>query len=169
MRTASIEQLLVYSTALLTASGADKASTEAATWAVLHASAHGVDSHGIRLLPWYAECLRTGLVKGSPGFKVSQPRRAVAVVDADGGMGHIAMYRAMDEACALARDCGIGLSLVIKFIAFRCGRRLYAGCCRCGVYRPCHVELLCLCRAAWRLGADPWHQPGFACSAEPRR
>ena len=114
MRTATIDQLAAYGNALLRAAGADAASTEAATLAMLHASAHGVDSHGIRLLPWYAECLRTGLVKGSPEIKVSQPRRATAIVDADGGMGHIAMYRAMDEACALARDCGIGLSLVVN-------------------------------------------------------
>lgn len=118
MKTATIGQLAAYSTALLLASGGNAASTEAATWAILHASAHGVDSHGIRLLPWYAECLRTGLVKGSPDIKVSQPRRAVVVVDADGGMGHVAMYRAMDEACALARDCGIGLSLVVNSTHF---------------------------------------------------
>lgn len=118
MRTATIGQLAAYSTALLSAAGGNAASTEAATWAMLHASAHGVDSHGIRLLPWYAECLRSGLVKGSPVLKVSQPRRAVAIVDADGGMGHIAMYRAMDEACALARDCGIGLSLVVNSTHF---------------------------------------------------
>ncbi len=80
---------------------------------MLHASLHGVDSHGIRLLPWYAESLRTGVTKGSSTIAVSYPRRATAVVDAGGGMGHIASYRAMDEACALARDCGVGLCLVI--------------------------------------------------------
>lgn len=114
MRSATVEQLGRFSTDLLTASGADAASAEAATWAMLHASAHGVDSHGIRLLPFYADCLRTGLVKGTPEIKVNPVRRATARIDADGGMGHIAMYRAMDEACAMARDCGIGLSLVVN-------------------------------------------------------
>ena len=118
MRTASAEQLGAYSIELLTASGANTESAEAATWAVIHASAHGVDSHGVRLLPWYADCLRTGLVKGSPGIKVSQPRRATALVDADGGMGHLAMYRAMDEACAIARDCGIGMAAVVNSTHF---------------------------------------------------
>ncbi len=118
MRTATIEQLAGYSTSLLAAAGADAPSAEAATWAVLHASAHGVDSHGIRLLPWYAECLRTGLANGRPDIKISQLRRAAARVDAGGGMGHIAMYRAMDEACALARDCGIGVSLVVNSTHF---------------------------------------------------
>jgi ureidoglycolate dehydrogenase (NAD+) len=39
---------------------------------VIHASAHGVDSHGMRLLPWYADCLRSGLAKGAPDIKVTQ-------------------------------------------------------------------------------------------------
>ena len=114
MRTASIAQLAEFSTAILMSAGADAAPAEAATWALLHASAHGVDSHGVRLIPWYVECLKSGLVKGSSTIAVSHPRRAAALVDAGGGMGHIAMYRAMDEACAIARDCGIGMASVIS-------------------------------------------------------
>lgn len=112
--TAKAEVLAAFSMELLRAAGADRGSAEAAAWAVMHASLHGIDSHGIRLLPWYAECLRSGLTKGSPNIKVSHPRRAAALVDADGGMGHLATYRAMDEACGLARDCGIGMACVIN-------------------------------------------------------
>lgn len=115
---ASAEALSLYSMELLQASGADAASAEAATWAVLHASLHGIDSHGVRLLPWYAEALRGGLVKGAPRVDVTYPRRAVARVDADGGLGHLATYRAMDEACTLARDCGIGLAVVVHSTHF---------------------------------------------------
>ncbi|MGQ0484826.1 MAG: Ldh family oxidoreductase [Hyphomicrobiales bacterium] len=114
MRSAKAEVLAAFSGKLLRAAGADRQSAEAATWAVMHASLHGIDSHGIRLLSWYAECLKSGLAKGSPNIKVSHPRRAAALVDADGGMGHLATYRAMDEACGLARDCGIGMACVIN-------------------------------------------------------
>ena len=117
-RTATVAELAPFSLAVLRAAGADDASAEAATWAMLHASLHGVDSHGIRLLPWYADCLRNGIAKGIPNIRVSHPRRAVALVDADDGLGHIAMYRAMDEACALARDCGIGMASVINSTHF---------------------------------------------------
>lgn len=117
-RTATVEVLAPFSLALLQAAGADQPSAEAATWAMLHASLHGVDSHGIRLLPWYCDCLRDGIAKGRPGITVSHPRRAAALVDADDGLGHIAMYRAMDEACALARDCGIGMASVINSTHF---------------------------------------------------
>lgn len=116
--TIAIAALEDFSRAVLAAAGADEASGEAATFAMLHASLHGVDSHGIRLLPFYYECLRTGLVNGTPTIRVEQKRRAAALVDADSGMGHIAMYRAMDEACALARDCGIGMASVINSTHF---------------------------------------------------
>ena len=112
-RCASVEALSRYSRDLLQSAGADETSAEAATWAVLHASLHGVDSHGVRLLPWYANGLGAGLIKGAPNITVSYPRRAVATVNADGGLGHLAMYRAMDEACSIARDCGIGMAAVI--------------------------------------------------------
>ena len=117
-RTATAEALASFSSAVLRAAGADQPSAEAASWAMLHASLHGVDSHGIRLLPWYADCLLNGLVKGNPVVTVDYPRRAVALVNADDGLGHLAMYRAMDEACALARDCGIGMASVINSTHF---------------------------------------------------
>lgn len=117
-RTAPAESLAAFAMDLLKAAGADDDSAEACTWAVLHASLHGVDSHGVRLLPFYADCLRTGIAKGNPTITVDQRRRAVALVNADGGLGHLAMYRAMDEACALARECGIGMAGVINSTHF---------------------------------------------------
>lgn len=117
-RFVSVEALAAFSQSVLTSAGADQPSAEAATWAMLHASLHGVESHGIRLLPWYADCLRTGIAKGNPRVTVELKRRAAALVDADDGLGHIAMYRAMDEACALARDCGIGMAAVINSTHF---------------------------------------------------
>jgi ureidoglycolate dehydrogenase (NAD+) len=60
------------------------------------------------------DSLLCGTTKGQAAIAVAYPRRATAVIDAGGGMGHIASYRAMDEACALARDCGVGLCLVTR-------------------------------------------------------
>lgn len=107
-----------FSQTLLRQAGADAASAEAATRAMLHASLHGVDSHGIRLLPWYADCLRSGLVKGNPELRITFPRRSAVLVDTDGGLGHLGTYRAMDEACALARNGGIGMAAVINSTHF---------------------------------------------------
>lgn len=117
-RTATAKALASFAKSVLRAAGADEASAEAACWAMLHASLHGIESHGIRLLPWYGDCLRNGIAKGNPKITVEYRRRAVALVDADNGLGHIATYRAMDEACALARECGIGMASVINSTHF---------------------------------------------------
>lgn len=117
-RRASAEKLASFSFSILTAAGADGESAEATTGAMLHASLLGVDSHGIRLLPFYADCLREGICKPKPAITVSHPRRGAVLVDADGGLGHLPTYRAMDEACAIARDTGIGMGVVINSTHF---------------------------------------------------
>jgi LDH2 family malate/lactate/ureidoglycolate dehydrogenase len=106
------EKLAQFSVSVLLAAGADSENAEATTWAMLHASIHGVDSHGIRLLPFYADSLTTGLVNSKPKLAISHPRRSAAMVEADGGFGHLPSYRAMDEACTLARETGIGMAVV---------------------------------------------------------
>lgn len=117
-RRASAEKLAAFSYELLTSVGADPDSAEATTGAMLHASLLGVDSHGIRLLPFYADCLRDGICKPNPVITVAHPRRSAVLVDADDGLGHLPTYRAMDEACAIARDTGIGMGVVINSTHF---------------------------------------------------
>src|SRR5689334_16200645 len=60
------DRLLDFSKATLAKADADEATAEATSYAMLHASLHGVDSHGIRLLPFYVKSLRTGLAKSKP-------------------------------------------------------------------------------------------------------
>lgn len=117
-RRVSAEKLAAFSYAVLTSAGADPDAAEATTGAMLHASLLGVDSHGIRLLPFYADCLRDGICKPKAKITVSHPRRSAVLVDADDGLGHLPTYRAMDEACAIARDTGIGMGVVINSTHF---------------------------------------------------
>jgi len=98
----------------LLAAGACAASTAAAVRALLHASRIGVDSHGARLVSHYDEVLRKGRVNGKPQLAVRRTAAATAVVDGDNGLGHLAGYRAMDEAIALAREVGIGAVGVVR-------------------------------------------------------
>jgi LDH2 family malate/lactate/ureidoglycolate dehydrogenase len=102
----------------LRAAGADAASAAGCARALLHASLHGVDSHGIRLLPFYVDCLRSGLAKTHPEISVLKLRAAAARIDADGGLGHAPTYRAVEAACGLAADAGIGLAVVIHSTHF---------------------------------------------------
>jgi ureidoglycolate dehydrogenase (NAD+) len=94
--------------ACLREAGADEPSARAATRALMHASRLGVDSHGVRLVGHYIRALRGGRVNGQPDIVIRRTGPAVAVADADNGLGHLAAYRAMEEACALARENGVG-------------------------------------------------------------
>jgi ureidoglycolate dehydrogenase (NAD+) len=87
--------------------GADDASVEACTKAVMHASLLGVDSHGVRLIAHYSKVLRGGRVNGRPNLKVNRTAAATAMIDADDALGHLSGYRAIDVACEIAAESGI--------------------------------------------------------------
>lgn len=94
--------------AVLEASGADSASAEAATRAMMHGSRLGVDSHGVRLLDHYAKVIAGGRVNGRPAMRPLTTAGAVATLDADNGHGALAAYTAMDMAMDYATRSGIG-------------------------------------------------------------
>ena len=68
----------------------------------------------MRLASHYDSVLRGGRVNGRPEISVRRTAAATAIVDGDDGLGHLAGYRAMEEAAALARDCGIGAVGVVR-------------------------------------------------------
>jgi ureidoglycolate dehydrogenase (NAD+) len=117
-RRVSAQVLIDLSLQVLKSAGVDDEQASATTAAMMHASLHGLDSHGIRLLPFYADCLRKGICKPNPTITVTAPRRAAIRVDADDGLGHLPTYRAMDEACAIAGEAGIGMAVVVNSTHF---------------------------------------------------
>jgi ureidoglycolate dehydrogenase (NAD+) len=94
--------------AALTAAGADDASAQACTRALMHASRVGCDSHGVRLAAHYAAMMRSGRVNPRPRRQVRRTGVATAMLDADHGLGHAAAYAAMELACELAQSAGTG-------------------------------------------------------------
>ncbi|WP_119303079.1 Ldh family oxidoreductase [Dongia deserti] len=102
------ETLSGFCRAVLTAAGCDAPSAEAATRAMMHGSRLGVDSHGVRLLPHYAEVVARGRVKGRPSMRFIKENGAAAALDADHGHGALAAYTAMEHAVQVAGYLGIG-------------------------------------------------------------
>lgn len=92
----------------LLAVGADAATADAATRAMMHGSRHGVDSHGVRLLDHYVASLAGGRVKGAPDLRFVGEAGAALTLDAGDGHGALAAYRAMDKAMEMAETAGIG-------------------------------------------------------------
>ena len=101
------ERLTAFSAAVLTDAGADGPTSRDATRAMLHASLHGIDSHGFRLLPHYRKAILGGRLNARPRMAFTQTRPAVGMLDADHGHGARAMYEAASRAGDLARQAGI--------------------------------------------------------------
>jgi LDH2 family malate/lactate/ureidoglycolate dehydrogenase len=74
---------------------------------ILWADAHGIDSHGVTMLPLYAEQAKQGRIAMPAVVSVERERPATAVVNGGGGLGHPAMNRACDLAITKARAGGV--------------------------------------------------------------
>ena len=100
-------RLTAFSAAILADAGADEPTARDATSAMLHASLHGIDSHGFRLLPHYRAAILGGRLNGAPDMTFTQTRPGAGTLDADHAHGARAMYQAAFHATELARDAGI--------------------------------------------------------------
>ena len=87
------EALEPFVEALLSAGGADAASASAVARAVVDASSRGVDTHGVRLAPWYVSAARDARVNRSPRIVFTRKAPAVGHVHADLGFGHLGKSR----------------------------------------------------------------------------
>ncbi|MFD1744923.1 Ldh family oxidoreductase [Rhizobium helianthi] len=90
------------------ACGADQPTADCATRSMMHGTRHGVDSHGIRLLPHYIQALEGGRINKNPKLSVARSFGAVETLDGDHAQGALATYTAMDHAISLADHFGIG-------------------------------------------------------------
>lgn len=113
-RRATAEALTAYVEGLMAASGVDAPSSAAVARAVVDASARGVDTHGVRLVPWYLKMVEGGRINRTPNVTVSARTAAVAHVDSDDGFGHRASFLAIEEGCRLAREAGVGIVTVAR-------------------------------------------------------
>jgi LDH2 family malate/lactate/ureidoglycolate dehydrogenase len=76
--------------------------------AMVEADALGYDTHGTFRLRQYVDRLKAGGFNAAATPKVLRETAATAVIDGDNGLGHLAMFAAVDLAAAKARDTGIG-------------------------------------------------------------
>lgn len=97
-------------------------STAAATVAegLVSADLAGVTSHGSMLVPMYIGRIRAGSVSRTEEARVVDDKGAIAVLDAEHGLGHLSGHQAMALAIEKARHHGIGMTTVRR--AFHFGR-----------------------------------------------
>jgi L-2-hydroxycarboxylate dehydrogenase (NAD+) len=73
---------------------------------MIEADLQGADGHGIFRLPQYIRRIQAGGVNPRPNIRVERERAAMALVNGDNGMGHLAMHFAAKIAVEKARAAG---------------------------------------------------------------
>jgi LDH2 family malate/lactate/ureidoglycolate dehydrogenase len=106
--TVSATDLQAFVVQIFAARGVSPADAETIAEALVWANLRGVDSHGVSRVPRYLELFDKGESKPDAVPTVRRIRAAIAVVDGLTAPGPVAMCRAVDEAVAGARECGIG-------------------------------------------------------------
>lgn len=108
------EPLRGWVTALFGALGMPEEDAAVSADALVTSDLLGVSSHGvsnyIELI--YAPGLRRGTINPRPKVRVVRENPSLALVDGDGGMGHVVGARAMEIAIDKARETGIGVVTV---------------------------------------------------------
>lgn len=94
--------------AVLSGAGADEHTARDCTASMMHGSIHGVDSHGVRLLGQYAKALQGGRLNKAPQLRFTRTRAESGMLHGDDAQGARATYAAMDHACDLASEAGVG-------------------------------------------------------------
>ncbi len=79
---------------------------EIMSWADLH----GIDTHGISMVPVYDERRRGGKIDMRAEPLVTRQTPVSALVDGRGGLGHANARRAMEMAIEKAQSIGIGIA-----------------------------------------------------------
>jgi L-2-hydroxycarboxylate dehydrogenase (NAD+) len=115
------EDLTAYARSMFLAAGLSDADASLIAGDLVRANLRGVDSHGVSRIPMYLERLDRGLVNPRPNIGITKVAGAVAQVDGDNGMGFIASDRAMNAACDIATEMGIGLAGVHRSTHFGMG------------------------------------------------
>ncbi len=130
---------------------------EVMAWADLH----GIDSHGISMLPAYYERHRTGRVNMRARPRILRETPVSALVDGDGGLGHEPSRQAMEAAIAKAQAIGMAVVCVRNSSHFgACGfyAKMAADAGLIGMVSTSAsiVQVAPTGGAEARLGTDPW-------------
>src|SRR6202158_445707 len=78
------------------------------SWADLH----GVDSHGMSMIPGYDGLRRSGRAKMDARPKIVKETPVSALVDGGGGLGHVPSHFAMNVAIGKAKTVGMAIAAV---------------------------------------------------------
>ncbi len=98
--------------AILLAWGMPEDNAETTADILSWADLHGVDSHGMSMIPGYDGLRRNGRARMDARPKIVRESPVSALVDGDGGLGHVPAHFAMTVAIGKAKQSGMALAAV---------------------------------------------------------
>jgi LDH2 family malate/lactate/ureidoglycolate dehydrogenase len=101
-----------YVVALLEGLGLPGPQAADAADALVDADLAGVSTHGVRLLPPYADRLRAGAIAATPELRVLSRSGAVSVLDGGNGLGQVVAPWAVRHSIGVAREVGAAVTTV---------------------------------------------------------
>jgi len=130
---------------------------EILSWADLH----GVDSHGISMIPGYDALRRNGRAKMDAQPKIVRESPVSALVDGGGGLGHVPAHFAMSTAIAKAQQAGMAVVAVrnsahFGAVGFYTEMAAKAGLIGMGGTSASGIQVAPTFGKQARLGTDPW-------------
>jgi LDH2 family malate/lactate/ureidoglycolate dehydrogenase len=157
--------------AILLAWGMTRANAAGTADVMAWADLHGIDSHGISMLPAYEKMLKEGRMNTEAVPRIVRETPVSALVDGENGLGHVPSLFAMRTAIAKAGQNGLAAVVVQNSAHFgACGyysmMAADAGLVGIVATSASGVRVAPAGGAAARLGTDPW---SFAAPGEPGR
>ncbi len=136
------------------------------------ADLHGVDSHGISLLPGYDRLRRNGRIKLDARPEIVRQSPVSAVVDGSGGLGHVPGRFAMQTAIDKAKQSGLAAVVVRNSAHFgACGfytlMAADAGLIGMACTSAGGIQVAPTFGKQARLGTDPWSFAAPAADGRP--
>jgi len=101
------DRLLFFIQDILEHSGLSKNDAIIVAKGIWLANMRGIDSHGVRLLPHYVKAIKAGRINNKTGFSFEKKSNSVGILDANHGFGHLASFKAMEEAINIANETGV--------------------------------------------------------------
>jgi LDH2 family malate/lactate/ureidoglycolate dehydrogenase len=98
--------------AILLAWGMPEENAETTADILSWADLHGVDSHGISMIPGYDRLRRQGRANMQARPRIIKETAVSALVDGDGGLGHVPAHFAMRVAIDKAKAAGMAITAV---------------------------------------------------------
>lgn len=108
----SAQELQTFTTAVFINAGLPPADAAIEAEVLVWANLRGIDSHGVRRIPWYLSLVDKGEMNPHPTIRTLKETPAVLHIDADRAFRPVVTVQAMRQVIDKAKTVGIGWALI---------------------------------------------------------